>query len=117
MTYIAVLFGGALGTLLRFLINPVGSSFFPFTGTFLANTIGSLLVGFFYWRLPSGDLRLLIITGVLGGFTTLSSLSAETLDLVKRGQVFQGALYLIVTCVVSLFCTYLGFLLGIALDS
>ncbi|MDR0723049.1 MAG: fluoride efflux transporter CrcB, partial [Treponema sp.] len=97
MPYLAVLIGGGLGAAARYgssqLVNAVWVRPFPL-GTFCVNALGSFIIGFLFQtfesaRIPteiSGELRLLLITGFLGGYTTFSSYALETLRLFSAGQ-------------------------------
>ena len=103
MKEIAYIFiGGGVGSVLRYLaqisINERMSGIgFPFSwGTFIVNIAGSLLIGLFYsiserWNL-SMEMRLLLTTGLCGGFTTFSTFSNDGLSLL-RGE-FYGTLLL-----------------------
>lgn len=95
--FIAVGLGAAIGAWLRWglglWLNPV----FPDLplGTLAANLIGGYLIGLavaFFMQYPglSPEWRLLIITGFLGGLTTFSTFSAETVTLLARGQYALG---------------------------
>jgi fluoride exporter len=87
--------GGFAGSVLRFLVSSwvqhrSGSIVYPF-GTMTVNVIGCLLIGFLSAladnrALLSTEARSLLIVGVLGGFTTFSSFSNETLNLLRAGQ-------------------------------
>ena len=91
---LAIAAGGALGALLRYWTSTavhgrLGQAF-PW-GTLTVNVLGSLLMGFLYiWltdRLSSGPaVRAFLIIGLLGAFTTFSTFSVETLNLVESGQ-------------------------------
>jgi len=91
---IAIAAGGALGALLRYwtstaMHSRLGNAF-PY-GTLTVNILGSLLMGFLYiWltdRLASGPAtRAFLIIGLLGAFTTFSTFSMETLNLVESGH-------------------------------
>ncbi|MFT5391733.1 MAG: CrcB protein [Gammaproteobacteria bacterium] len=95
---LAIACGGAVGALLRFFLagavnNWAGPSF-PF-GTLSVNIIGSMLMGFafviFGERVQvSPEVRLGIMVGVLGAFTTFSTFSIETLGLLQTGAVLKG---------------------------
>jgi len=95
MTHIvAIAAGGALGALLRYWTSTaIHSRFgtaFPY-GTLTVNILGSLLMGFLYiWltdRLASGQaVRAFLLIGLLGAFTTFSTFSMETLNLVESGH-------------------------------
>ena len=87
---LAVAVGSAVGALARWQagvwFNPIWAGF-PL-GTLFVNALGGLLIGLaFAWldRYPSEALRLLLVTGGLGGFTTFSAFSAESLALLERG--------------------------------
>ncbi len=86
----AVAFGAALGALVRWVaglwLNAQWSGF-PL-GTLLVNCVGGLLIGAalaWFERSPNELLRLLLVTGFLGGLTTFSAFSAESLSLLQRG--------------------------------
>jgi len=93
----SVFVGAGIGALLRWLLglrlNPVFPSI-PL-GTLAANLLGGFLVGFLViWlnRHPAipPELRLLVITGFLGGLTTFSTFSAEVVNLISRGELLLG---------------------------
>ena len=91
MHALAVALGGAGGALLRWRVslwlNPMP---LPFAlGTLVVNCAGGLLIGFSlvaFERHPNETLRLLLVTGGLGGLTTFSAYSAESLALLVRGE-------------------------------
>ena len=97
-----VALGGAIGAGARHLVNLsalrlVATSGFP-VGTLFVNIIGSfamgLAAGYFAFRGEGGmALRLFLTTGILGGFTTFSAFSLETVLLLERGQSGLAALY------------------------
>lgn len=97
-----VALGGAIGAGARHLVNLsamrlVATSGFPFA-TVIVNVVGSfamgLAAGYFAFRGEGGmALRLFLTTGILGGFTTFSAFSLETVLLFERGQVGLAALY------------------------
>lgn len=103
--------GGALGTLARYLVStwalPVSSQL-PW-GTIIINISGSLLIGFFgtltlaSGRYPASEsLRLFVMIGLCGGYTTFSSFSLQTLDLMRSGGIGRAALNIglsVVLCV------------------
>ena len=92
-----LLIGGALGTLLRFLVSGwahklMGSNF-PY-GTLIINTSGCFLIGFIGTTADEGSLlsanfRLLILIGFLGAFTTFSTFAYESWLLLKDGEVLK----------------------------
>lgn len=88
---LAVALGGALGSVLRWRVGlwlNQPASALPL-GTLLVNCLGGLLIGaaiHVFTRAPNETLRLLLVTGLLGGLTTFSAFSAESLGLLHRGQ-------------------------------
>lgn len=113
--FIAVGLGAATGAWLRWLLglwfNPVLPEL-PL-GTLFANLIGGYLVGLavaFFMQHPglSPEWRLLIITGFLGGLTTFSTFSAETVTLLARGQYAWSATIIAAHLFGSLLMTVLG---------
>ena len=90
---LAVALGGAIGASLRYgsglLIVRLAGGAYPL-GTLFVNVIGSLIMGavasHFLVRGSSDELRLFVMTGLLGGFTTFSAFSLETLQLWERGE-------------------------------
>ncbi|ADV06075.1 fluoride efflux transporter CrcB [Staphylococcus pseudintermedius] len=81
MTMLFVALGGGIGAVLRGFISAITSRYmnisFPIA-TLIVNLIGSFCIGYFnHFTLLSPELKLLIITGLLGGFTTFSTLTLE----------------------------------------
>jgi len=114
---VAVAGGAAVGALLRW---GAGLAFnaawagFPL-GTLLVNCLGGLLIGVamvWFARSPDETLRLLLVTGVLGGFTTFSAFSAESLGLLQRGSWGLALLHSAAHLLGALACTALGFALA-----
>jgi CrcB protein len=91
--------GGAVGTLIRYLISVLTSTApheLPW-GTIAINVSGSFLIGFFgtltlaNGRFPvSENIRLLVMVGICGGFTTFSSFSLQTFELLRNGCVVRA---------------------------
>ena len=114
--FAAVGIGAALGAWLRWGfqvgLNP-RMPLFPF-GTLAANLVGGYLVGiavaYFMARhdLPP-EVRLFVVTGVLGGLTTFSSFSAEVVELLMRGDFAMGVLLAFAHLAGSLVLTFAGF--------
>ncbi len=113
MNWLLIALGGALGSVLRFWLSvSVQHRFlhsgFPI-GTLSVNILGSLLVGFCYaviaQRFAGNELlRAFVIFGILGGFTTFSTFSLETVNLVQSGFWLKALLNIIasvLTCVVA----------------
>ena len=89
---------------------------FPY-GTFLINILGSFLIGVIYiWGVErsglSEDLRIGLIVGLLGGFTTFSSYSVEVFRLLENQEYRIAALYFILSPVLGLISCFAGALLA-----
>ncbi|MEM8849233.1 MAG: fluoride efflux transporter CrcB [Pseudomonadota bacterium] len=93
---LSVALGGALGASARFLIGAhLARPGFP-VAVLSANVIGSFLMGLLVVWLGTRGLKgwePFLLTGVLGGFTTFSAFSLETVTLIERGQMGQATLY------------------------
>lgn len=125
MRLLLVCLGGALGSGARYLVavalaRSLGPSF-PWA-TFAVNVVGCFLlqllitVGAGRLAVPMSDeLRLLLTTGVLGGFTTYSSFNAEMLGLVRAGAGRMAVFYLAATVFTCLAAGVAGMVLGRAL--
>ena len=108
--------GGALGSMARYLmVLGVGrwlGTGFPW-GTLSVNLIGCFLMGLltalFTGPLPvSAETRLFFTTGILGGFTTFSAFSAESLALLEKGDVGAALLHTLAHVIGALLCAALG---------
>jgi CrcB protein len=111
---LAVAAGAAVGALARWgaglWLNARWAGF-PL-GTLFVNAVGGLLIGValaWFERSPNEMLRLLVVTGFLGGLTTFSSFSAESLLLLQRGQWGMAAGHSLAHLLGALACAALGF--------
>ena len=114
--FIAVVVGGALGAVARYLMMiGVGHWFghgFPFA-TVLINIIGAFLLGSFvqisalFWS-PSPELRIFITVGVLGSFTTFSTLALDVYMLWGRGEVIEATGYVAVSIIFGIVAFFTG---------
>jgi CrcB protein len=119
MTLVAIALGGALGSVLRYLmaggVQQLFSRPFPL-GTLSVNVAGCLLIGLLYVALlekaVSAPWRLFWIVGVLGGFTTFSSFSFETFGLMSEGAYGRALLNVALSVLLCLAATWLGMVLG-----
>ncbi|OIP81494.1 MAG: hypothetical protein AUK44_09810 [Porphyromonadaceae bacterium CG2_30_38_12] len=111
-------FGGFVGTIFRFLVQKLNLQvhFFsiPF-GTLAVNVIGSLLIGFIIGissknDLLSPNLRLFLMVGFCGGFTTFSSFTAENLTLMQNGQFATVLLYTGMSIFLGFAAVYFGYI-------
>jgi CrcB protein len=112
--------GGAVGTGARYLLGGLVVRWlgpdFPY-GTLLINVLGSFLIGLIQQvglstLLIPDTLRLVLAIGVMGGFTTYSSFSYETLKLAEAGSWVGASLYVGLTTALCLVCCALGLSLG-----
>lgn len=115
-----VAIGGALGSVARYgaasAVNRFAQAPFPW-GTLAVNIIGSFLIGLLMvlllkageWRESS---RLLLVTGVMGGFTTFSSFSWETWKLVEDGRLVMAMTNILASVVICLVATFAGAMLA-----
>jgi fluoride exporter len=108
--------GGAVGSVARYLmassIQTATGWAFPL-GTVLVNILGCFLIGILYVLLvarpdPRQDLRALLMVGVMGGFTTFSSFSLETVTMAMNGNFGGATLNVVVSVVACLVGTILG---------
>jgi CrcB protein len=86
---------------------------FP-VGTFVINLIGCFFIGVVYVlgverEIISSEVRVALMAGLLGGFTTFSAYSLETAVLMKNQEYGQALLYFVLSGILGLACTFLGF--------
>jgi len=124
VSFVWVAIGGAAGSCLRYWVSlalgPITVAHgFPWA-TLTANVLGSLGLGMVFvlgegrtWF--GADLRLLLGTGVMGGFTTYSAFNLESIGLVQNGAWGRASLYMGGTVVVCLAAGAIGVMLGRAL--
>lgn len=127
MIYLLIALGGALGSVARFAASGYVAQHYGETfpwGTLLVNVSGSFVIGFFN-TLTSPDGRAFVgpagrqffMTGVLGGFTTFSSFSLNTLNLARDGELARAAGNAIGSLVLCLVAVWLGHLAAVFLNS
>ena len=120
-TVLQVAFGGALGAVARYLtgvatLRVMGPGF-PW-GTITVNIVGSFVMGLAVVLLAQSGNRFapLVMTGVLGGFTTFSAFSLDAYTLFERGQTAMAASYVFLSVAFSLAGIVLGVLTARALS-
>lgn len=110
-------FGGFAGSVARYYVSKLNLSYEVFAipiGTLAVNILGSLLIGFLAGiadksPIMTADLRLLLMVGLCGGFTTFSSFTNENLMLMHNGQFISILLYTSLSIVLGFIAVYLGF--------
>lgn len=126
LTVLWVALGSALGGAARYgcagLASRLWGDAFPW-GTVAINVLGSLIIGFFAamtgpegkW-LVSGNLRQFVMVGVLGGFTTFSAFSLQTLMLFEQGESLRAAANVVASVALCLAAVWVGHLSALALN-
>ena len=118
LVYIAA--GGATGALMRYwMSNGIYAFFgrgFPY-GTLTVNVVGSLLMGFCYVFMiermdVSAEWRAALMIGLLGAFTTFSTFSIETLNLLESGEQLKAALNILLSVTLCIIGCWLGMIVG-----
>jgi fluoride exporter len=120
--YVWVAAGGALGSVGRAWLGAVVASLagehFPW-GTLLINVLGSFVIGWFGALTDAGgrfdvhaNMRVFVMVGICGGFTTFSAFSLQTLELLQMGAVVRAGLYILGSVVLCLLGVWLGTVLG-----
>jgi CrcB protein len=116
--YFWVALGGSLGTVARYWMSHavarlVGETF-PW-GTLLINVLGSFVIGWFgTFTLPNGprpaseEMRLFVMVGICGGFTTFSAFSLQTFDLLRDGENLRALAYIVASVLICVTATVFG---------
>ena len=124
LAYLWVAIGGALGSMARFGIGGLVSDKFGETfpwGTLVVNVTGSFVIGFLgALTAPEGKMTpqsrtfatQLLITGVCGGYTTFSSFSLQTLNLIRDREWFYAGGNMLLSVILCMIAVWLGYLLG-----
>ncbi|MBB4120395.1 fluoride efflux transporter CrcB [Martelella radicis] len=112
--------GGALGSVGRYLVGVFAirlwGPHFPW-GTFVVNIVGSLMIGILVEAVAralnqSADMRMFIVTGFLGGFTTFSSFSLDAMTMIERGDVLHAVAYITASVGLALIAVFAGLAIG-----
>ena len=113
-------FGGFIGSVARYLVSKLNITWqflsIPM-GTLTVNILGSLIIGFLVGisvksELISNDLRLFLMVGLCGGFTTFSSFTNENFMLMQNGQFLTVFLYTALSIVLGFLAVYFGYVLS-----
>lgn len=106
-----VALGGGAGSVCRYLISILNSTSYPW-GTFAVNILGSLFIGLLVGCVNKGslspELKLLLVTGFCGGFTTFSTFANESVGMMKAGDILLSALYIGASVVVGVLAVWAG---------
>jgi CrcB protein len=115
-TILFVALGGSIGAVLRYLVANVGQSWTTYSfpiGTLVVNILGCAAIGLITAMIVGSQsqhrevLRLLLVIGVLGGFTTFSSFAFDTIELFDDGRFGQAMLYVVLTNVLGIGSAFL----------
>ncbi|MDD4970172.1 MAG: fluoride efflux transporter CrcB [Paludibacter sp.] len=112
--------GGFIGSIARFLVQKLNLSWHVLSipmGTLTVNVLGSLLIGFIIGvsgksEIISPGLRLFLMVGICGGFTTFSSFTAENMTLMQNGQFAMILVYTGLSILFGFLAVYLGYILS-----
>jgi CrcB protein len=113
---IFIALGGAGGAVTRYLmsnlIHASMTSKFPYA-TLIVNLVGSFLIGIIYVLIVEKavlhpDWRSVLIVGFLGAFTTFSTFSLETINLLENGQIGAALVYIVFSVLVCIFAAWMG---------
>jgi len=116
---LSIALGGSIGAVMRFLmstgIHGLLGRGFPY-GTLLVNVLGSLVMGVLYELLSqrisvSPEVRSILLVGFLGAFTTFSSFSIETVNLIEQGDIIKALLNVFLNVVLCILAAWAGLLL------
>jgi len=114
--YLSIILAGGLGALLRYQIGRfainLGWAALPF-GTLIANLIGCFFMGYLSWMLihrwsMSSEMQVVVLTGFLGGFTTFSAFSLETVRMLEQGADIKAIVYVLMSVVLCILVCFLG---------
>jgi len=111
--------GGAIGTLLRYIVGGLdyrfSSGVFPIS-TLVVNVTGSLAIGFLWGIVDrfavSPNTRLFIFIGILGGYTTFSTFSLETFNLMRDGEYRIAVMNVFLSFILSIAAVFAGYFIS-----
>lgn len=111
MNYLIVGVGGVIGAILRYTIGKIFSEVMEKdhpVATLFINVIGSFLIGYLSTKHLSGEYKLFLMTGLLGGFTTYSTFMLETSRYIKKDKHIKALIYVFVSLVAGIIAAIVG---------
>jgi CrcB protein len=111
--------GGAAGSVLRYLANVITMKYYAASfplATFIVNVVGCFIAGLIFGLVSqetteAQNLKLLLITGFCGGFTTFSAFALENARLMNSGNTTTAVLYTVASIVAGLLAVWIGLLI------
>lgn len=126
VTYFWIALGSALGGISRYGCSRFVASWFGETfpwGTLTVNVIGSFVIGFFATvsgpegrLIVSPDMRTFVMVGFCGGYTTFSSFSLATLDLIRNRDFMEAGMNVLLSVALCMLAVWLGYLAAALLN-
>ena len=106
LIYIGI--GAAIGAIFRYSFSFLN---IPYNKTLYINIIGSFLMGYFTYKYKdiNPNIKVFLTVGLCGGFTTFSTFSLETVELIEKNQFILGSLYSLGSIVLSVVGIYIGY--------
>ncbi|HXE88997.1 MAG TPA: fluoride efflux transporter CrcB [Hyphomicrobiaceae bacterium] len=122
MTYIWIAAGSALGGAFRYWCSGVAARLigetFPW-GTLLINILGSFVIGVFFTLtgpdgrlLVSPNIRQFVMVGLCGGYTTFSSFSLQTLNLIRDGEILYAGANIVASVLLCMLAVWIGHIMA-----
>ena len=112
--------GGFLGSVARYIVSKLNIYIHFFSipvGTITVNIVGSFVIGIITGIATKSDIfsqnmKLFLMVGICGGFTTFSSFTNENLTLLQNGQIFSSLLYTTLSVLLGFLAVYLGYVIS-----
>jgi CrcB protein len=118
ITFLYVIFGGAIGSGLRYILSKSFSHILIFNIPIIilvVNIIGSFLMGLVFQYANqneiSENMKLFLTAGILGSFTTFSMFSLETYNLINQDKITEAVIYITASVLLSIFALFLGIMI------